>query len=163
MLLKRLRDKFNYFDRKLDDSQNGIDQLLHGQNQLSELCSSIDKKLADIEERLIHVEDRCKIVDEDKIEDMRTRLIHIEDKNTRLLEAEILKYKKMESDNARLYEEPEGFQYDYGIFGMWFTQNYGAALTSYALYKEVEQLGYSAVLIDLPQIGGGGRIAQHIL
>lgn len=155
MLLKRLRDKFNYFDRKLDDSQNGIDQLLHGQNQLSELCSSIDKKLADIEERLIHVEDRCKIVDEDKIEDMRTRLIHIEDKNTRLLEAEILKYKKMESDNARLYEEPEGFQYDYGIFGMWFTQNYGAALTSYALYKEVEQFGYSAVLIDLPQIGGG--------
>lgn len=38
---------------------------------------------------------------------------------------------------------------------MWFTQNYGAALTSYALYKELEQFGYSAVLIDLPLIGGG--------
>lgn len=30
--------------------------------------------------RLIHIEDRLKIVDEDKIEDMRSRLIHIEDK-----------------------------------------------------------------------------------
>ena len=34
----------------------------------------------DIRLRLIHIEDRLKIVDEDKIEDMRSRLIHIEDK-----------------------------------------------------------------------------------
>lgn len=34
----------------------------------------------DIRLRLIHIEDRLKIVDEDKIEDIRSRLIHIEDK-----------------------------------------------------------------------------------
>ena len=33
-----------------------------------------------MEERLEHVEERCKIVDEDKIEDIRSRIIHIEDK-----------------------------------------------------------------------------------
>lgn len=85
MLFRKIRNKFNHYDRKLDDAQNEISQLLQVQYRLLELCTSIEKKLEDVEDRLIHVDDRCRIVDEDKIEDMRTRLIHIEDKNTRLL------------------------------------------------------------------------------
>lgn len=43
-------------------------------------------------------------------------------------------------------------RYDFGIMGWWYGKNYGAVLTSFALYKTVEQLGYSATLIDTSQV-----------
>lgn len=133
-------------------------KFLKSHNSIEKRLINIEDRLIHMEERLEHLEERCKIVDEDKIEDMRARLIHIEDKNDRLLKAGILKYKKMASFDDSAFCTAEDIQYDFGIFGLWFTQNYGAALTSYALYKELEQLGYSAALIDLPQISGGGRM-----
>lgn len=35
-----------------------------------------------------------------------------------------------------------------GIIGMWMSCNYGAVMTSYALYRLVEQLGWDPILID---------------
>lgn len=35
-----------------------------------------------------------------------------------------------------------------GVIGMWMSCNYGAVLTSYALYKLIEKLGWEPVLID---------------
>lgn len=42
--------------------------------------------------------------------------------------------------------------YDVGIVGFWYGLNYGSILTSYALYRVVESLGYSAVHLDKPKI-----------
>lgn len=39
-------------------------------------------------------------------------------------------------------------KYDVGISGLWMTCNYGAALTSYALYIVIHQMGYTPELID---------------
>lgn len=41
-------------------------------------------------------------------------------------------------------------KYDIAISGQWFSWNYGATLTSFALYKVIESLGYSAILLDAP-------------
>lgn len=41
--------------------------------------------------------------------------------------------------------------YDVGITGYWWSTNYGSVATYYALYKLIEQLGYSVVLLDRPE------------
>lgn len=40
-------------------------------------------------------------------------------------------------------------KYDFGIIGWWYSTNYGAALTSYALYSAIETLGYRPILLDI--------------
>lgn len=40
--------------------------------------------------------------------------------------------------------------FDFGLSGYWYTANYGAALTGYALYTYISALGYSVLMIDLP-------------
>lgn len=42
-------------------------------------------------------------------------------------------------------------RYDVGIVGYWWSSNYGSVITYYALYKIVESLGYSCILIDRPE------------
>ncbi len=39
-------------------------------------------------------------------------------------------------------------KYDVGIVGIWFFENYGAILTAYALYKLLESMGYTSILVD---------------
>ena len=39
---------------------------------------------------------------------------------------------------------------DVGILGYWYATNYGSVITYYALYKIIEKLGYTAMLIDRP-------------
>ncbi len=39
---------------------------------------------------------------------------------------------------------------DIGILSFYYANNYGAALTAYALYKAVEDLGYKPTMIDVP-------------
>lgn len=41
-------------------------------------------------------------------------------------------------------------KYDVGITGYWYATNYGSVLTYYALYKAIENMGYSTVLLDRP-------------
>ncbi len=42
-------------------------------------------------------------------------------------------------------------RYDVGIVGFWYGQNYGSILTSYAIYRVVESLGYRAVHLNRPK------------
>lgn len=48
------------------------------------------------------------------------------------------------------YQTAYNTPYDIGIIGLWYCMNYGAVLTSYALYKVVEKMGYKAVMLDIP-------------
>lgn len=95
-----------------------------------------------IEEYLERIEERLNIIEE--------RAIHIEDKQDRIRNGLI----KLFSGKcvAEIYGEDE-IEFDFGIFGMWHTKNYGAALTSYAIYKLVFDEGYSCVQLYLPIIG----------
>ena len=43
-------------------------------------------------------------------------------------------------------------KFDVGILGLWAGNNYGCILTGYALYKLVEQLGYSTAFIDIRRL-----------
>ncbi|MBR4311492.1 MAG: Coenzyme F420 hydrogenase/dehydrogenase, beta subunit C-terminal domain [Akkermansia sp.] len=50
-----------------------------------------------------------------------------------------------------------------GILGFWYGLNYGAVLTSYALYKQIETLGYRPTLIDcsgFPRVPESNRDEQ---
>lgn len=80
MLFNRIRNRCNNYDRKLDAINAEMMKITQSQQQLLELCLSMEERLVHMEERLEHLEERCQIMDEDKIEDMRSRLIHIEDK-----------------------------------------------------------------------------------
>ncbi len=42
-------------------------------------------------------------------------------------------------------------KYDIGIVGFWYGLNYGSVLTSHAMYRVVEKLGYSAVHLNKPE------------
>ncbi len=42
-------------------------------------------------------------------------------------------------------------KFDVGIVGYWYATNYGSVVTYYALYKAIERLGYTPVLIDRPE------------
>ncbi len=134
-------------------------------------CEKVEqgKSYCDTHERLVHIEDKINIlidnlqitmnaIENEKEEreknlyDMHERLVHIEDKVNQLKKAgyEVASRKIIYKNDY----ESDRKQYDFGIWGMWFTQNYGAALTSYAIAKEIEDMGYSIVQIDLPRIGG---------
>lgn len=41
-------------------------------------------------------------------------------------------------------------KYDVGLVGFWYGLNYGSMLTSYAMYKTLERLGYSTVHLSKP-------------
>lgn len=40
--------------------------------------------------------------------------------------------------------------YDFGLAGFWYTPNYGAALTTYALAKSIQKKGFSVLLLEAP-------------
>ncbi|MDW7773274.1 MAG: polysaccharide pyruvyl transferase family protein [Desulfobulbaceae bacterium] len=42
-------------------------------------------------------------------------------------------------------------KYDIGIVGFWYGLNYGSVLTSHAIYRAVEKLGYSAIHLNKPE------------
>ena len=44
-----------------------------------------------------------------------------------------------------------GKQYDIGLTGYWWPTNYGSVATYYALYRVIESMGLSVVLIDRPE------------
>ena len=133
----------NHFKQKL------IDALIH---QLKE-------ENAEIKERLIHIEDKENAMAEhiarmeEKQNELIERTIHIEDKVSRLISANQLKIGSNVSSSFMLNEFFYSKHYDFGLFGMWFTQNYGGTLTSYALAKKIKDFGYSVIQIDMSDIG----------
>ncbi len=50
------------------------------------------------------------------------------------------------------YDRAYGKKYDFGLVGFWYTMNYGAALTAFALANVVKALGYSVLMIEAPGI-----------
>lgn len=48
------------------------------------------------------------------------------------------------------YEKALKVPYDFGLVGFWYTKNYGAALTAYALERTVQKMGCSVLMIDAP-------------
>lgn len=42
-------------------------------------------------------------------------------------------------------------KYDVGLVGFWSANNYGSVLTNYALYKVVENFGYSVAMVEFPE------------
>ena len=113
---------------------------------LSQRLSRIESMLTELLERVVHMEGR-------QIE-LIERTSHIEDKEDRLMSAAISLFGKDASLSMYLPKDFLAKHYDFGLFGMWFTQNYGASLTSYALGARIRELGYSVVQIDMPEIGG---------
>lgn len=43
-------------------------------------------------------------------------------------------------------------KYDVGIVGRWFTCNYGAAISGYALYRLMQKMDFTPLMIDAPDI-----------
>lgn len=46
----------------------------------------------------------------------------------------------------------EDTHHDVGIVGLWFGLNYGSILTYYALYNVVNSMGYSAIMVNKPEV-----------
>lgn len=48
-------------------------------------------------------------------------------------------------------EECLAFHYDIGLVTTWFARNFGAIFTAYALYKKLEEMGYSVLMLNKPK------------
>ena len=80
MLQDSLESMKNDMNQKINDQSEVNKEILERLIHIEDYVKTIQERCEHIEERLIHVEERFQIVDDDKIEDMRGRLIHIEDK-----------------------------------------------------------------------------------
>lgn len=56
----------------------------------------------------------------------------------------------MRYDFSKAVKDCASFHYDVGLVTTWFARNYGAIFTAYALYKKLEELGYSVLMINKP-------------
>lgn len=92
-----------------------------------------------------------------EIEDVRERICNTERKLDQLRNATAL-YWKISIETRELPEYP---QYDFGVWGMWSSYNYGAALTSYALGKLLEKEGYSFLMINMPATSGDEDMVEE--
>ena len=62
-------------------------------------------------------------------------------------------------------EQADGLKRDTGVATLWFSCNYGAILTSYALYRVLEEMGKRPVLLDYTPLMGpawGGAPGDNI-
>ncbi len=57
----------------------------------------------------------------------------------------------MNKNNA-LAPKAEEIHHDVGIVGLWFGLNYGSILTYYSLYEVVKSMGYSAMMVNKPEV-----------
>ena len=51
--------------------------------------------------------------------------------------------------------------YDVGVVGLWYGLNYGSILTYYALYKVIQGLGYSVLMINKPDFLWNSRYSNR--
>ena len=54
--------------------------------------------------------------------------------------------------NSGITARAEDTHHDVGIVGLWFGLNYGSILTYYALYDVVRSMGYSAMMVNKPEV-----------
>ena len=62
--------------------------------------------------------------------------------------------------NTETVAKAEDSHHDIGIVGLWFGLNYGSILTYYALYDVVKSMGYSAVMVNKPEVLWRPRYAE---
>ncbi len=56
------------------------------------------------------------------------------------------------NENTEIVVKAEDTYHDIGIVGLWFGLNYGSILTYYALYDVVTKMGYSAIMVNKPEV-----------
>ena len=56
------------------------------------------------------------------------------------------------TENSEMIVRAEDTHHDVGIVGLWFGLNYGSILTYYALYDVVKSMGYSAIMVNKPEV-----------
>lgn len=56
------------------------------------------------------------------------------------------------TENKEMIVRAEDTHHDIGIVGLWFGLNYGSILTYYALYDVVRSMGYSALMVNKPEV-----------
>mgnify|MGYP002109867899 CR=1 FL=1 len=54
-------------------------------------------------------------------------------------------------DFKKAVYQSKNFKYDIGLVTTWFARNFGAIFTAYALYKYLENVGYSVLMIRKPK------------
>lgn len=54
-------------------------------------------------------------------------------------------------DFSKAVYQSKNFKYDIGLVTTWFARNFGAIFTAYALYKYLENAGYSVLMIRKPK------------
>lgn len=64
------------------------------------------------------------------------------------------------SENNEMILKAEDTHHDVGIVGLWFGLNYGSILTYYALYDVVKSMGYSAIMVNKPEVLWRPRYAE---
>ncbi len=64
-------------------------------------------------------------------------------------------------ENTEITVKAEDTHHDIGIVGLWFGLNYGSILTYYALYDVVRSMGYSAVMVNKPEVLWRPRYADR--
>jgi len=52
---------------------------------------------------------------------------------------------------AKAVEQCKSFKYDIGLVTTWFARNFGAIFTAYALYRILEKMGYTVLMINKPK------------
>lgn len=65
------------------------------------------------------------------------------------------------TENKELTVKAEDTHHDVGIVGLWFGLNYGSILTYYALYDVVRSMGYSAIMVNKPEVLWRPRYADR--
>ncbi len=58
----------------------------------------------------------------------------------------------LKTESREMTVKAEDTHHDVGIVGLWFGLNYGSVLTYYALYDVVRSMGYSAVMVNKPEV-----------
>lgn len=62
---------------------------------------------------------------------------------------ELLEYKPFATAVSYALDD----HYDVGIYGLWYGENYGSMLTYYGLYKVIQSMGLSAIMVENPHLG----------
>lgn len=149
--------------RIVESSESRLKALSHANNQ--ELLKALNEQTKDLEHiKTYLVEDISEILKdlsqkqqslEKSEKDLLTRAANIERKLDQLRKASHVYWKE---DSYQRYEKIVDVdkRFDVCILGGISARNYGAALTLYAIARLIEDMGYSVVIGDAPDISPGG-------
>lgn len=141
--------------RYLQEIEKVVELFNEYKNISNSLFKVIDERLTCIEQQL-DVVCKCEEDIENKkeiVNNIGKRTCDIERKLDQLRNAQNIIW----NDKACLYYDSYNIEkkYDVGFIGMISSANYGASLVLYSLAFEIKQMGYSIIVLDIPEIAGG--------